>query len=226
MNTKTIIWVNYVKHLGNIINNDLKDIDDCKMKSPFISSFNKLHFNYASVQPCILSKLFKYFCTSYYGSSLLTFSSDGFKKITTLWNIAVRKIFIVPNTAHRHLLGPLLNQPHLMYQLYRRNVFFNSLRYISNVIVNVCFDNNIGNACSIIGVQISYLRDKLHVNFYEVGLRESLKKINVLFKISHVISIHISNMKNLLSIRSENNTIHYLNIEEINFMIHYNICTE
>ena len=36
---------------------DLSDIDVCEMKcSSFISSFNKLHCYYASVQPCILSK--------------------------------------------------------------------------------------------------------------------------------------------------------------------------
>ena len=62
LNEETIIWVDSVKHLGNSINNDLNDIDDCKMIcSSFISSFNKLHFSYANVQPCILSKLFKFF---------------------------------------------------------------------------------------------------------------------------------------------------------------------
>ena len=48
-------------------------------------------------------------------------------------------------------------------------------------------------------------------------LRESLKTIDVLVKISHIISIHISNLKNLLSIRSENSTIDYLNKDEINY---------
>ena len=72
---------------------------------------------------------------------------------------------------------------------------------------------------------ISYLREKLNVNFYEVGLRESLKKIDGLLKITHRISIQISNLKNLLSIRSGNRTIDYLNIDEINYMICH-ICTE
>ena len=61
--------------------------------------------------------------------------------------------------------------------------------------------------------------------FYEVGLRNSLKKIDVLYKISHRISIHISNLKNLLSSCSGNCTIEYLNRDEINFMICH-ICTE
>ena len=85
--------MNSVKHLGNIINNDLTDIDDRKMKcSSLISSFNRLRCNYANVQPCILSKLFKYFFTSYCGSSLWNYSSDGFRKNTMLWNIGVRKM--------------------------------------------------------------------------------------------------------------------------------------
>ena len=138
----------------------------------------------------------------------------------------MRKIFILPNTTHKHLLGPLLNQPHIVDQLFRRNVcFLYSLRYTSNDIIHVCFNNAIDNAHSIIGGKISYLRDKLNVNFYEVGFRQSLKKIDVLFKITHRISIQISNIKNLLSIRSGNGTIDYLNIDEINYMICH-ICTE
>ena len=97
--------------------------------------------------------------------------------------------------------------------------YLNSLRYSSNNIINVCFNNAIDNAHSIIGGKLSYLRDKLNVNFYEVGLCESLKKIDVLFKITHRISIQIYNLKNLLSLHSENSTIDYLNIYEINFMI-------
>ena len=81
LNEETIAWVNSVNHLGNIINNNLNDIDDCKMKCySFISSFNKLHCNYANVEPCILSKLFKSSCTSHYGSGLWNFSSEGFRK--------------------------------------------------------------------------------------------------------------------------------------------------
>ena len=56
---------------------------------------------------------------------------------------------------------------------------------------------NIDNAHSIIGGKISYLRDKLNVNLYEVGLRERLKKIYVLFKITHRISIQIYNLKKI-----------------------------
>ena len=168
LNKETIIWLNSVKHLGNIINNDLNDIDNCKMKcSSFISCFNKWHCNYANVQPCILSKLFKCFCTSYYGSSSRHFSSEGFRKITTLWNIDVRKICKILNTYHRHLLGPLLNRSHIVDQLFKRlSVFLYSRRYSSNGIVNVCFNNDIDNAHSIIGGKIYYLGGKLNVNFY------------------------------------------------------------
>ena len=72
-------------------------------------------------------------------------------------------------------------------------LFVYNLRYSSNSIVNVCFNNAINNAHSIIGGQISYLRDTPHVIFYEVRLQESLKKIDVLFTISHRISIQLYN---------------------------------
>ena len=39
-------------------------------------------------------------------------------------NITVRKIFILPNTTHKHLLGRLLNQSHIVDQLFRRDVSF------------------------------------------------------------------------------------------------------
>ena len=68
--------------------------------------------------------------------------------------------------------------------------FLYSLRYSSNSIVNVCFNNAIDNAHSIIDGNISYLRHKLNVNFYEVGV-PFREKIDVLFK----ISIQIYNLK-------------------------------
>ena len=57
MNKVTTIWVISVKHIEHNINNDLNDIDDCKMKCySFISSFNNLHCKYANVQSFILFK--------------------------------------------------------------------------------------------------------------------------------------------------------------------------
>ena len=58
--------------------------------------------------------------------------------MSTLRNIAVKKIIILTNTTHKYIVGPLLNQPHIL--LYRRNVFY-TLRYSNNDIVNVSFDN-------------------------------------------------------------------------------------
>ena len=40
-----------------------------------------------------------------------------FNKVCTAWNIAVRKICNLPYTTHRWFLGPLMNQPHISYQL-------------------------------------------------------------------------------------------------------------
>ena len=91
--------------------------------------------------------------------------------------------------------------------------------------MNVCFENASGNALSFIGEKLCFLRDKLNVNFHEVNLQTTIKKINKSFKVSHIILTHINNLKTLLSIRSGEHGIEYLNREEINDMINY-ICTE
>ena len=103
--------------------------------------------------------------------------------------------------------------------------FLYCLRNSNNCIVNVCFENASGNALSFIGEKLVYLRDKLNVNFREVNLQTTIKKINKSFKDSQRILTHINNLKTVLSIRSGDHGIEYLNREEINYMIHY-ICTE
>ena len=82
-----------------------------------------------------------------------------------------------------------------------------------------CLKNASGNALSFIGEKLSFLRDKLNVNFHEVNLQTTIKKINKSFEVSHIILAHINNIKTLLSIRSGEHGIEYLNREEINYMI-------
>ena len=45
-----------------------------------------------------------------------------FNKVCTTWYISVRKICNLPYTCttHRWFLGPLMNQPHISYQLQKR----------------------------------------------------------------------------------------------------------
>ena len=53
----------------------------------------------------------------------------------------MRKIFSLPNTAHRWLLGPLMGQYHIKYQLYMKDI---------KLLYNVNNNNNNNNIYLII----------------------------------------------------------------------------
>ncbi len=72
----TIGWTDSV----NIVNNNLSDVDDCKLKRQIcIGSVNKFFGNYGRLQHNILSKPFNTYCCFFYVSPLWNLQSDRFK---------------------------------------------------------------------------------------------------------------------------------------------------
>ena len=60
-----------VRHLGNFFNTDNNCTSDINYKcSSFIGCFNKMMSHYSHLQCNVLSKLFKSYCCSFYGSFL------------------------------------------------------------------------------------------------------------------------------------------------------------
>ena len=65
-------------------------------------------------------------------------------KVSTAWNIAVRKVCNLLYTTHRWFLGPLMNQPHISYQLQKRCIRFllvHNTKTSQNEIVLSCYRN-------------------------------------------------------------------------------------
>ena len=110
--------------------------------------------------------LFKSYCCSFYGSQAWQIDSTDYKRICVTWNKSVRKILKLPYTTHTWILGPLLDQSHLHYQLQRRTLRFISLMYNSrNVLITACVKIAIGNANSPLGHNIAYFRNNYGINF-------------------------------------------------------------
>ena len=58
-----------VRHLDNFFNTDNNCTSDINYKcSSFIGYFNKMMSHYSHLQPNVLSRLFKSYCCSFYGS--------------------------------------------------------------------------------------------------------------------------------------------------------------
>ena len=103
--------------------------------------------NYGSLQSDVLAKLFQSYCCSFYGCTIWKLYDVVDNQICTEWNKAVRRVLRLPTTAHRFLLGPLINQRHISDQFAIRFIkFFHRLRNCDNEIVKlmsyICMNND------------------------------------------------------------------------------------
>ena len=158
------------RHLGNFFSCYINASTDVTHKRcDFIGYFNKLMSNFVFIQPAILSNLFKTYCCSYYGSIPWHYNSHGFDKYCIQWNKSVRKIFSLPNTAHRWLLCPLMGQYHIKYQLYMKDIklLYNMNMFVNNTIVQECLHNAMYNANTVIGYKLAFFRENFNINLFK-----------------------------------------------------------
>ncbi len=223
LNKEPIKWVSEIKHLGNYINDQLSDKLDCSMKcSSFLGSVNKLFSNFAGVDPSVMCKLFKSYCSSFYGSCLWQLNSKGFTNVCTVWNVAIRRMFSLPHVTHRWILGPLLGQLHLSEQLYIRNVrFLFTLRTCSNSIVSACYKNAVHNTSSLLGSKMQLLTHKYGISIEDHTLRYCKTTIEKMSKLSCLQQAVICNIKTLLGTRSRNVIIPGFSTTEIDLLIEH-----
>ena len=166
LKTSEIAWVNNIRHLGNYFDTSLTDELDCQMKiSSFIGNVNKLNANFGHLHKDAICRLYKSYCCSFYGSQSWRIDSLYFLKVCTAWNKGVRRIVNVPYRTHTWMLGPLLNQSHLRYQLQHRTIrFLHGMAHSSNHIVKTCFDHAMRNANTSIGYNLALIRNKYGFN--------------------------------------------------------------
>ena len=85
--------------------------------------------------------------------------SLAFKGVCTSWIRGVRTILQLPFTTHTYMLGPLMNQPHMSLQLYKRCArFLYGMKQCRNYIVRACFTNAMHNARTPLGHIMAFFR--------------------------------------------------------------------
>ena len=162
LNGIRIVWHDRVKHLGNVINALTNDDDDCKAKTgQFIGSVNKLIANFKHVELATRIKLFKSFCSSFYGSQMWNLNCNSLCQLHTAWNKAVRALLRLPYRTHRWLLGPLLGGAHIREEHYIRTAgFLLSAVSSGNATVQAVVSAASRDARSDMGSNIAFLRDR------------------------------------------------------------------
>ena len=97
---------------------------------------NKRIVNFGHLRSNVLSKFFKLYCCSFYGSQMWRLGFVYFNNVCTAWNIAVRRVC---NLQYTTLLGPLMNKPHISYQLQKPCIrFLHKMKTSQNETVLTC----------------------------------------------------------------------------------------
>ena len=219
LNSQPLLWMDKVRHLGNIIDKDCNEVYDCTLKkSMFIGYVNKLRSNFGKMQPSVLANLFKAYCCSFYGSQLWKFNSSGFDKICKSWNIAVRLILGLPYNAHTYLLGPLMGQIGIREQLYIRNFRFlwNSYRS-NNYIIHTCISNALYNSNTCIGYKLAFFRYMFNIDM-DSNINSSISRLSICSMNDNQTAI-VNNLKTLISVKGGSHVINGFTTNEINDLV-------
>ena len=213
LNSHPLLWIDKVRHLGNI-DKDCNKVYDCTFeKSMFIGYVNKLRSNFGKMQPSVLANLFKAYC-SFYGSQLWKFNSSGFDKICKSWNITVG----LPYNAHTYLLNPFMGQIGIREQLYIRNFRFlwNSYRS-NNYIIHTCISNALYNANTCIGYKLAFFRYMFNIDM-DSNINPSISRLSICSMNDNQTTI-VNNLKTLISVKGGSHVINCFTTNEINDLV-------
>ena len=110
LNGHKLTWSKKVKHLGNIVTHDLRDLEDINFKTGvFISQVNKLKCKFCTVHSTLRGRLLQTYCCSWHGCQTWDLASGSVGRMNIEWNKAVRRTLLLPYKTRTCLL-PLLVQ--------------------------------------------------------------------------------------------------------------------
>ena len=224
LNGDPLPWVDHVKHLGNILeqNNSMKM--DCVMKrGQFIGKVNSLLQEFNFVDPSVMMKLLNIYATSFYGSSLWDLYSPEVTRIFSSWNVTVRNIFNVPWTTHRYLIEGISQSAHPKTMLCSRYVKFleamkscskGSVRYLESLVHD--------DRRTLTGKTLTRMANDCDVE--RGSLDAKTAKRMVFWKVPEEEQWRIPLLKELLDVRNGAGSIPGIEHEEVDMMIN-NICS-
>ena len=99
--------VNSVVHLGHILNDNIYKHDVSKCVNDFNRQCNLFLANFKFASSHVRNFLFHRYCSSFYGTQLLSLFDDSVNDLFKAWRVAVRRVWRVPWRTHCNML------PHL-----------------------------------------------------------------------------------------------------------------
>ena len=135
-------------HLGHVISASITDdADIMRCRDNFIRQFNNMISYFRILKFSVLLKLFRSYCTSYYGCELWCLDNKVIDLLSTAWRKAIRRICNIPATAHNYLLPSISDSLPVFDEICLRSINFarlclnhecNLVRFVANYCVFSC----------------------------------------------------------------------------------------
>ena len=134
---KRIDFVNSFVHLGHVITAVQNDDDDiCKRRADFIGQVNNMTCTFNKLDPFTRYRLFRSYCSSFYGCELWLLSNSHIEDLCASWRKSLRTVWRLPNRTHSFLLHLISDCLPLFDELCKRIINFAPycLRHESNLV--------------------------------------------------------------------------------------------
>ena len=125
VNDQPIELVTSFQHLGHTITSQLNDVSDIAAKQyAFIGQTNNVLCFYRKLTSYVKYRLFRSYCTSYYGCELWSLTTSNISDLCTAWRRGVRSIWNLPHATHCYLLPLICQCLPVFDELCRRSINF------------------------------------------------------------------------------------------------------
>ena len=139
LNGTPLPWVQKLKHLGNILQNDNSMEHDMGSKrGKFIGKIHSLNQDLHFCSPHLLIKLYNIYCCSFYGSSLYDLFSANLERFYSSWNMAIKILFKLPYATHKYLIETISKSLHPKVMMCSRFITYIKQCMVSSKRI-VCF---------------------------------------------------------------------------------------
>ena len=186
--SQVIEYVDKWPHLGHIITTDCDDAEDIrKSKLNFIGQSNKIVFNFRNVDSATKTKLFKAYCTSFYGAEIWDLSHRAIESLCVAWRKGPRQVWGIPRATHTFLLPFLCESLPLTDFFFKRMLNFvqkcltSESPLVSFVVKNAILNSQ---ADSIVGRNVIQCCSRYHVNFEDI-LQSSFRHFDIARRVSY-----------------------------------------
>ena len=177
LNNDELPWVDKIKHVGNIMENDNSFKQDCQIKrGQFIGKIHSLNQEFYPATSAVKMKLYDIFTLSFYGSSLWNLFGPEVAKLHRSYNVAVRIAHKVDRKTRTFLIEPISEcyHPHTLLcsrfvKFHQTNTTCNkpTIRMLAKIYENdlrTVYGNNLKQIANICEVAIDELSTQLVKN--------------------------------------------------------------